>query len=127
MSSPHRPDDGAADPLGPDAIRTEEASLWLARRDRGLSAEEQDAYLQWLKADPRNAAALNLYAATLQRMMRLYEWQPAHTAQPNPDLFAPVATKRVWWRHVALAAAAAIVLTLAGWHWHGVTPPEDGP
>ena len=39
-----------------DAIETA-ATAWLARRDRTLTAAEQDAYLQWLREDPRHAAA----------------------------------------------------------------------
>lgn len=126
MSASQSQDDGAVG-VRPDAIRMEEASLWLARRDRGLSPQEQDAYLQWLQADACNAAALNRCAATLQRMMRLYEWQPAHTAEPNPDLFAPVAKKRGWWRAVALAAAASIALTLGVWSWRGAPGADNAP
>ncbi|WP_415909952.1 DUF4880 domain-containing protein [Oleiharenicola sp. Vm1] len=75
------------DPI-PEAI-LEAASAWLARRDRGLSAAEQDDYMQWLRADPRHAEALQQHAAALERMMQLYEWTPAHDTEPNPDLFAP--------------------------------------
>lgn len=99
------------DPI-PEAI-LEAASAWLARRDRGLSAAEQDDYMQWLRADPRHAEALQQHAAALERMMQLYEWTPAHDTEPNPDLFAPPpARHRAWWGWVSvgLAAAAAIAL-----------------
>jgi transmembrane sensor len=93
----------------------DEAALWLARRDRGLSSEEQDAYLHWLSADPRHAESLRRHAAALERMMRLHEWQPSQGAEANPDLFVPAATRRVprWeWR---LAAAAALAVGSALW------------
>lgn len=94
------------------------AALWLSRRDRGLSAAEQDEYMQWLAADARHAETLTRHAATLERMMQLYEWQPAHDTEPNPELFAPPASRfsrarRAWpiWA-AGLAAAAAIVVAV---------------
>lgn len=94
---------------GADEIAVQ-ASLWLARRDRGLTPAEQDEYLEWLGSDPRHPAVLARHAAALERMMRLYEWQPGESAQANPDLFAPRRT-RPWTRWgLSLAAAAALVL-----------------
>ncbi|MCB1104644.1 MAG: FecR domain-containing protein [Opitutaceae bacterium] len=92
------------------------AAVWLARRDRGLTPAEQDEYMQWLAADPRHAEAFGRHAATLERMMQLYEWTPAHDTEPNPDLFAPPpARRRFWpvWTGVGLAAAAALTLLLS--------------
>jgi transmembrane sensor len=113
------------DPI-PEAI-LETASLWLARRDRGLSAAEQDDYMQWLRADPRHAEALAQHAAALERMMQLYEWTPAHDTEPNPDLFAPAPPRnRVRWRWAgsALAAAAAVAVGLLLWErpWSQADP-----
>ena len=34
------------------------ASVWLSRRDRGLSATEQDAYLEWLYRSPAHGRAI---------------------------------------------------------------------
>ncbi len=108
------------DPI-PDAI-AEAAAAWLARRDRGLSPAEQDEYLQWLGADPRHTEALTQHAAALERMMQLYEWQPGHDSEPNPDLFKPSrsASALRWARaHQAwsagLAAAAAIAIGFILW------------
>lgn len=88
----------------------ERAALWLARRDRGLSPEEQDEYLQWLAADPRHGTELARHAAAFERMMRLYEWQPSQSSAPNPDLFAPSRPRktRAWFLGVAAAAALAV-------------------
>ncbi|MBI2513956.1 MAG: FecR domain-containing protein [Opitutae bacterium] len=102
MSDPHQP-------IPAEILET--ASAWLARRDRGLSAAEQDDYMQWLRADPRHAEALQQHAAALERMMQLYEWTPANDTEPNPDLFAlPPARSRAGrrWAYAGLAAAAAI-------------------
>jgi transmembrane sensor len=98
-------------PARADGI-AEQAALWLARRDRGLSPPEQDAYIQWLTADPRHAEELARHAAVFQRMMRLYEWQPGQSTDPNPDLFAP---RRRWkaraWS-LGFAAAAFVGLSV---------------
>lgn len=97
-----------------EAAIAEQAAQWLARRDRGLTAAEQDEYLQWLAADPRHATATTQHAAALQRLMALSEWQPGQGADPNPDLFAPSRRRiiRSRWRLATwtLAAAAAIAL-----------------
>ena len=36
----------------------EAASHWLSRRDRGLTATEQDAYLEWLYRSPLHGRAI---------------------------------------------------------------------
>ena len=102
----------------------EQASLWLARRDRGLTPSEQDDYMQWIVADPRHAEAMMQHAAALERMMHLYEWQPWHTTEGNPDLFAPRRRVR-WWpwaASVVLAAAAAVGLSFI-YSWHAPAAP----
>ena len=93
----------------PDAI-ADQASLWLARRDRGLNPEEQDRYMQWLTADARHAEAMARHAAARERMMNLYEWQPSHTTEPNPDLFAPRRRPQWAWWTAGIAAAALVVV-----------------
>lgn len=64
------------------------AAAWLAKRDRGLSALEQDAYLEWLRADPQHGAAITHLEKTWGALDALAEWRPAHSPQPNPDLLA---------------------------------------
>lgn len=103
------------------ATIAEAAAAWLARRDRGLTAAEQDEYMQWLAADSRHAESLSQHAAALERMMQLYEWTPAHDTEPNPQLFksSRTASARDWLRRnrgwvSGLAAAAAVLLAV---HW----------
>ncbi len=88
------------------------AADWVARRDRGLSAAEQDDYLQWLRDDPRRAALIARHEATVRRMQNLARWQPACSSEPDPDLFAR--PRRRGWRGVALVTAAAAALVLGG-------------
>ena len=105
----------------PDAA----AAAWLARRDRGLTPAEQDAYLVWLHADPRHADAVARHAAVLARMMALGGWQPELSVEPNPDLFAPPSRRRR--RRVlapVLALAAALVLGLFVWRPAPVPAPQ---
>ena len=116
-SNPH-------DPIPGDIL--DAASQWLARRDRGLSATEQDDYMQWLRADPRHAEALAQHAAALERMMQLYEWTPAHDTEPNPDLFATAPARRpVFWRWSAAGLAAAAMIAVAFVLWSPAPAPEQ--
>lgn len=103
----------------PSETPIDAASLWLARRDRGLTAPEQDAYLQWLRENPAHGQAIARLEKTWTELDILADWRPAHSTPPNPDLLAvpPPAPARarpgrvVPFRFVApaLAAAAAVV------------------
>uniref|UniRef100_UPI0039C97FED FecR family protein n=1 Tax=Horticoccus sp. 23ND18S-11 TaxID=3391832 RepID=UPI0039C97FED len=94
----------------PDESRRDRAAAaaWVARRDRGLSAAEQDDYLQWLRDDPQRAALVARHEAALRRMQGLAAWQPGMSPEANPDLFAPRRRRR--WLGLTLAAAAALAL-----------------
>ena len=112
----------AAEPSNADSSANLEAlaSAWLARRDRGLTAAEQDAYLEWLRADLRHGAMIAHLEKTWGALDALAEWRPAHSARPNPDLLAtPPPRLRMWARLrkfpfavPTLAAAAAVALGL---------------
>lgn len=93
-----------------------QASAWLARRDRGFTPAEQDAYLEWLRADSRHGAAVTRIEAAWNSLDQLSEWRPAHSSRPNPDLLAVPRRKRwaVWGSAVAMAAAFAVMLVVAG-------------
>jgi transmembrane sensor len=99
----------------PDRV-AREATVWLARRDRGFEPAEQDEFMQWLAQDPSHAEVLRQHAAAFERMMTLYEWQPGQSAEPNVELFSPQPRRR-WSRlkPVLLAAAAAIVVGAGIW------------
>ncbi len=82
------------------------AAQWLARCDRELTASEQDAYLEWLRAHPDHAAAVARLRQSWARLDQLGRWQPAHSATPNPDLLAPA--RRARWRPLGVLAMAAL-------------------
>lgn len=108
------------EPDSPEAQRRAAAAAeWLVRRDRGLTPAEQDAFLDWLAADPRHGEWLALHRGTVADFTALATWRPEHGAEPNPDLLAPPHRKKIH-RLVpvaaaALAAAAVIALSFAGW------------
>jgi transmembrane sensor len=106
----------------PGAISTQ-ASLWLVRRDRGLTPQEQDEYMQWLTADSQHARSLAQHAAAFERLMQLYEWQPGQSAKANPDLFAPRHALG-WLRWAIPLAAAALIAIGIGVGARGVLSPR---
>lgn len=107
------------------------ASVWLARRDRGLTPGEQDTYLQWLHEDPLHGRAVAHLEKTWLKLDSLAALRPENAARPDPDLLTGPArspaqaswvrasassdTKRgrgqvIPMRFVWMAAAAAVVL-----------------
>ncbi len=110
------PDSPAAD------RRSHTAADWLVRRDRGLTAAEQDAFLQWLAADPRHGEWLALHRHTVGDFTALATWRPEHSEEPNPDLLAPPRRRLHWLTPVSLAAAAAITVAVVWWRAAPSTP-----
>jgi transmembrane sensor len=89
------------------------AAQWLSRRDRGLTASEQDAYLQWLAGSPAHGTAIARLEKVWGVLDQLNEWRPAHSTEPNPDLLAPPRRGKLYWLATAvLAVAAAVTLGL---------------
>lgn len=109
-----RPPEPSESP-SPDPI-ADTAAVWLARRDRGLSAAEQDNYLEWLRADPRHGAAISRIEKAWGALDSLAEWRPAHSQQPNPDLLAVRRRRWPWTAALAIAAALAVVFTFTWTH-----------
>jgi transmembrane sensor len=96
----------------------EESSAWAVAHERGLTAEEQDRFLEWKLADPRHGEWLAKHQQGLASLKKLSQWRPAHSVRPNPDLLATlprrksklIQFRRVW--PVGLAAAVMIGLFL---------------
>lgn len=99
--------------------RAQAAAEWLVRRDRGLSATEQDEFLQWLAADPRHGEWFALHRGTVVDFTALAQWRPEHSEEPNPDLLAPPRRRIHWLAPVVLATAAALVVGLLIWRPQG--------
>ncbi len=100
-----------------DEERIEHAAAdWLIRRDRGLTAAEQDEFFQWLAADPRHGEWFARHQRTWKEFNLLAQWRPEHSAEPNPDLLAKPRARLRWVAWGApLAAAAALAVAFVGW------------
>jgi len=94
------------------------AARWVARRDRGLDAAQQDEFLAWLAADPRHGERFARHLRGWSELAQLAQWRPEHGALPNADLLAPPArglrprSRRVLLFLVPLSLAAALAVAL---------------
>lgn len=116
-------------PAEPDpsaATRTAAAAAWVMRLDRGLGPAEQDDYLHWLAADPRNAAALARQRRAWECLDRLAGLHTDLEGPPDPDLLGPPrrrARKRAWLAVTLPLAVAGLAL----WPGRPVAPPPALP
>lgn len=92
----------------------QQAADWLSRRERGLAPEEQEAFSNWLLADPRHAAAAKQMEASWRYLQKPRRGgQGAELLQEVEALVARRARRRrqvYGWSVAALAAAAVLVL-----------------
>lgn len=103
-------------PRSPSSEAIEQAAAaWAIRRDRGLTAAEQDEFLDWLAADPRHSAAHARHQRNFARLDQLALWRPENSPLPNPDLLAPPVTPWFKRHFVPLALAASVALAAALW------------
>ncbi len=107
------------------------AAEWAAKMDRGLTAEEQDAYLDWLVADKGHREAMDRMSWSWEELDRLAGCQSSYNAVPDPDLlksFPAVArpTRRRWarpWVSLGgLAASVALIASVILWTQNQDTP-----
>ena len=88
-----------------------EAADWVVRHDRGLTAAEQDQFLDWLAAKPEHSEALSRQRGAWDDFDVLEEWRPKHSMAPNPDLLAQHWPARTWrWARLVVPIAAVIAL-----------------
>ena len=112
----------------PAVART--AAEWVARRDRGLSPAEAQAFAEWRSADPRHEFELERLAGT---------WRELDSAGSAPELAAMADTffhrararrrRRRMLRGASLtfAAAAALVLGVFSWNRRPSTETVHSP
>ena len=91
----------------------EAAAVWLARRDRELTAAEQDEYLHWLRQDARRGRAIARLGKTWNALDALARWRPAHSVEPNPDLLARPSRRR--WRRWRMLVPTLTVAAAVAW------------
>ena len=115
------------EPVSPEAERRSQAAAeWLVRRDRDLTAAEQDEFLQWLAADPRHGEWFALHRGIVEDFSALAQWRPEHSEEPNPDLLAPP-RRRIHWLAPTLVAAAALLAVAFLWWQETPATPELSP
>jgi transmembrane sensor len=113
-------------PFAPDPAIESAAAEWLVRHDRGFTAAQQDAFLQWLAASPAHRESFERHRRMWADFNALAQWRPEHSAAPNPDLLAtPPRPTPLRWFAPLLAAAAAVVLAL--WWAPAVRHDERAP
>ncbi len=103
------------------------AADWVAKRDRGLSAEEERAFSHWLAADEQHAAALESHEEAWMRLDALasakIDFRPASAAAKPPasattnsdedakrSPLKPKINKTAWLAWAGLAAMVALVI-----------------
>src|SRR5688572_22186444 len=86
----------------------DEASLWLARIDRGLDAQSHELLRQWLAASPANAAVLLEVARV---------WDKTDVLTRLADLFPLPQQPRRHYAEAGWAAAASVLLALSVALW----------
>lgn len=104
----------------PDPAAVEEAAIgWLTERDDGFTPAREREFAQWLRADPRHAAAVARLAQTFGLLGELPDFRAelntafdrAAPVVPFPPAAAPAPRPRRTWAWVGLAAA----LTVGAW------------
>ncbi len=96
----------------PAERQLEQACAWIARLDRQLSDDEQQALQQWLQQDPAHQQALLEVASLWDKMDNLSRLADLFPVSANPPHRSSGS-----WRQFAAAAAVAGLLLLAGWSW----------
>lgn len=100
-----------------------EAAGWVLRLDRGLNADERDAFFDWHNADPEHAAALLRQQRAWKRLDSMAVRRPKHAGRPNPDLLAPPLPAKARRRFRLLRWALAATITVAAvWQLRHLLP-----
>jgi len=108
--------DATDNPQGDEAV-AHAAAAWVLRQDRGLTAAEQDEFLQWLAGDPRHAAQLARHRKNWRRRDACAVAPRTPARDPTPICWLPragacCASRPSSGSAAAAAAAVAVVLVL---------------
>jgi transmembrane sensor len=121
----------SATPL-PEPTPIEQAALdWFARCNRGLSAEEEEQFEEWLTADQQHAAVFNELVGTWQMLDQLQVPAGASEAKPKPEPDTTRWRQSRWlrWTLPFVAVASLAIGYLSYWrpmHFRGESATEIG-
>lgn len=97
------------------------ASAWLARRDKGLTPDEESEFALWRFSDPRHAAAVARLETAWGAMDALREFRPDARVHPDAELLAaPKADVVLRFPRGTIAVAAAALLMVGLFLWLAV-------
>jgi len=105
------------------------AAEWVARRDRGLTAEEVRAFAEWLDANPRHSVEFERIANTWKRLDAVGAVPGLPAAADWLEVRARARRKRRRTWAAAAGVAAAIVAAFGLWRFarpHGPAGPKNG-
>lgn len=107
-----------------DEAIEDRAALWIAQRDEGMSAAEQQEFNAWRHADPRHAAAvarIEETCAILQKMPFAADRLALATKSSSPPRTAGRGPRIV--RMAGAIAAALLIAAIAWWQWPAPVAP----
>lgn len=123
----NRPDDSPrAHRPADDSVVETTAADWHARRDAGLTPEQERELARWLAADPRHADAFAELGRTWALLDGARAARPRDGSEPDPALLVrPRRPRRRFWAPaIGLAAAAAVACAV---YLRGPSRPGDRP
>ncbi len=89
-----------------------EAAEWVAKRVKGFSPKEQDAFFDWLATDPRHSEWYGRHMKTWKQLNQLAQWKPEHSERPNQDLLKYSISRHGWMWFGGIAATVVLLFTL---------------
>ena len=93
----------------PDVRRIDrEAADWVAKKIGGFTPQQQDAFFEWLAADPRHGDWYAKHRKTWKELNMLAQWMPEHSEKPNQDLLKHKIPRFQWYWIGGIAAALVL-------------------
>lgn len=105
----------------------EDAALWIARLDRGLTPGERAEFTEWSR-NPANARALRQLSGTWEELDALSLLADELPESERPAAAAADASRGGgWWQRALVATAVLGVLATVGAVWRTSFTPADAP
>ena len=122
-------------PSSGSAAIEDAAIAWLAERDDGFSPAREREFAQWLRADPRHAAAVARLEQTLGLLNELPQFRAEINTEfnraapvvpfPQGEVERPARVSRRWPRVLAWAGVAAVLALGVTVGWRALRPAAE--